>query len=195
MAIEKQRWKAHGLDCMVRRIPYIENEYYFTGYVRVPEDNALYQKTEEELDYLSVHGGITFSSSFKNKDCDGIEGWWLGFDTNHAGDRPHGRTTPLVELPWGGYEHVWTLEEVVAETEHLAEQIAKANTVKPMYCPMSYSNLCSGHTPEECIPNCAWSIISANNDYGCAFAHAAAIYVSKETEEAFSINMRPMEDK
>lgn len=124
MAIEKQ-WQAHGLDCMVRRIPFIENEYFFNGYVRVPEENALYCKSYEDLCDLSVHGGITFRQSFNHKDCSGIEGWWLGFDTNHAGDMMHGRIKPPMELPWGGYEHAWTLEEVVAETERLAEQIAE----------------------------------------------------------------------
>lgn len=70
---------------------------------------------------------------------------------------------------------------------------------KPMYCPMSFNNV--NHTMagniglRRCIPNCAWAVANQENDYGCVFAHAAVAYLAKATEQAFYLNMRPMEDE
>jgi len=58
------------------------------GYVGVRVDNPLFQKGIDHsyLDFINVHGGLTFSGSgfisheFKNTH------WYFGFDTAHGGD-------------------------------------------------------------------------------------------------------------
>jgi hypothetical protein len=78
---------------------------------------------------VDVHGGLTFAkqgsddSIWKNN-----EFWWFGFhrehltdDTNRNGwrfERPH----PV--RPKEPPHHEWTLDEVGAETEKLADQLA-----------------------------------------------------------------------
>lgn len=90
------------------------------GYVQVPE----LLRGCLDVDTLRVHGGITYGH-----DSDG----WIGFDTSHAGDvwddaswMPP-ETREAIEIgrryrPFGGEIH-WTLNRLVAETEHLADQI------------------------------------------------------------------------
>ena len=72
---------------------------------------------------IEVHGGITYH-----------EGRVIGFDTNHFRDGQH----PEAELAYqageistlgmyGEIPHIWTWEEVEAETRHLAEQAKDAH--------------------------------------------------------------------
>jgi hypothetical protein len=75
---------------------------------------------------VRVHGGVTYAGH----GCGDLpEGWWFGFDCAHAGDAPDlAEATPVHREIHAGWhdpsEHVWTLEEVAAETERMAEQIA-----------------------------------------------------------------------
>lgn len=50
-----------------------------------PISIVLAKKGRVTMDILfNVHGGITFSGSFKRFD---IDGWWIGFDCSHVGDK------------------------------------------------------------------------------------------------------------
>lgn len=100
-------WEAHGLRCTVVRGPVA-----LCGYVLLPADhqhaNDHYDKPE-----VSVHGGLTFHQ----RDLSG--GMWFGFDVGHCFD--------WVEMPEAGVlmpGTIWTVEEVAAECEQLAEQFA-----------------------------------------------------------------------
>lgn len=94
--------------------------FTINGYIELPENHPWFDE-EEDLQYFTgvdVHGGITYH-----------EGRVIGFDTNHLGDGQH----PEAELAYQGGEistlgmygempHIWTWEEVEAETRHLADQ-------------------------------------------------------------------------
>lgn len=71
------------------------------GYARVPHGHPLTGFNYDEADEcISIHGGVTFAKAF---DDDG--GFWLGFDSGHAGDG------------------VWTTEQTMDEARLLADQI------------------------------------------------------------------------
>lgn len=81
------------------------------GYVEVPERCKLYKldQTSQEVEELSVHGGITYSGYKK-------EGkYFLGFDCCHAGD-----LAPGLSIGDGEYR---TLEYAKAQAKNLALQI------------------------------------------------------------------------
>ena len=74
---------------------------------------------------VQVHGGLTFGCRVK-------DGRWFGFDTAHAFDHAPGldfsNNIYGIPLPQGldaDRKHAWTLIEVKAEVENLAEQLAK----------------------------------------------------------------------
>jgi len=107
-----KEWKAHGLDCAVAK-----GHTALCGYVRVPSGHPDENHHYDDVEDVSVHGGITFT-------CRAMGGGrWFGFDTAHFDD-------------WWGYydkeknygtEHpgkIWTIEDVVQETEKFAEQLA-----------------------------------------------------------------------
>jgi hypothetical protein len=142
-------WESHGLRCRV----YMTDIGHRCGYVRVDpghpwhskdynacllgdactvaaqqeaDPDGYYSHYEHSLDSaVSVHGGVTFASTFD----DDPDGWWLGFDCAHAGDAP---SPEYVQRQWERYgrspshlgAHHWTLAEVREETERMAEQIA-----------------------------------------------------------------------
>ena len=80
---------------------------------------------------VDVHGGLTFAkqgsndSFLKNKDS-----WWFGFHCAHPSDntdkgewkleRPHRPRPNELAL------HKWTIDELCAETEKLADQLANS---------------------------------------------------------------------
>lgn len=108
-------WVHAGLRCKVIGSP-IGN---FNGYVAVPKGHVAFGKDYDSLP-IDVHGGLTFGQQGQ-KEKDGWWGdsdlWWFGFDTAHAGDR--------VQSDYSREGHWWTLEEVISETERMAEQFAK----------------------------------------------------------------------
>jgi len=104
---------------------------------------ALFDDEEDYTQSVSaqvrVHGGLTWSAPVTELEFFvSLEelplGWWMGFDCSHAGDEYPadsymGRLMrPIREKL--GHElmrgHVWLTEEVVEETERLAEQVAAA---------------------------------------------------------------------
>lgn len=115
-----ERWTAHGLDCLVLRSPLGT----LNGYVKVPPEHPDAARLYNDLiDYVDVHGELTFGCRVK-------DGRWVGFDTAHAGDAVPQLIfmRDLYGLPQRFHrlqEHTWTLAEVKAETERLAEQLAE----------------------------------------------------------------------
>ena len=78
----KEEWE--GYEVIVKRIGYSPFNYWYCGYVRIPEDHKYYGKDDDDLyDYIDVHGGLTFSGHL-----DGEEGYFIGFDCNHSYDNP-----------------------------------------------------------------------------------------------------------
>lgn len=105
-----QSWTAFGLRCCLVRA-----DMGLCGYVHVPATHPDANAEYDDLD-VRVHGGLTF----RCRDLDG--GSWFGFDTLHAGDylaMPAG-VPGLLDHPG----RVWTEDDVRAETDRLAEQLA-----------------------------------------------------------------------
>lgn len=105
------RWQHEGIECAIHYVPPLDCR---NGYCFIPSGHALEQSEDwgnhfgsEAL--LDVHGGVTYGP---NK-VDG--GHVVGFDTSHVGDYspafPHGRR--------------WSIDDVVAETNRMAEQVAQ----------------------------------------------------------------------
>ena len=60
---------------------------YGCGYIGVPVEHPWYDKDYSQLEYVSVHGGLTYSDfNVAKEPPDGY--WWIGFDTAHYGDDP-----------------------------------------------------------------------------------------------------------
>jgi hypothetical protein len=129
--VEKE-WEHAGLLCAVVQGREGSNR---CGYVRVPPTHPHYKKDYNDVD-VDVHGGLTFAAI---EPCveheDGI-GWWFGFDCAHCYDAS---IDPQFNQSWSDStkqvweihqrylisgEHFWSHEEVVAETERLAAQLA-----------------------------------------------------------------------
>lgn len=130
--IEKE-WEHAGLLCAVVQGREGSNR---CGYVRVPPTHPFHGKHYDDVD-VNVHGGLTFASVEPCAHDDGI-GWWFGFDCAHAGDCSHDPANPpdymkklIAENPtlWRDNEHFWTHNEVVYETEKLAEQLAHSMSI------------------------------------------------------------------
>lgn len=140
---DRDEWRAHGFPCLIVRSP---STGALCGYVGLPPGHALHGKSygDDAVDALDVHGGITYGSACAGHIChvprDGepAEVWWLGFDCSHGGD-----DTPiafpsshLMLLGFGfglddtserGAEDYRDMAYVRAETEKLAEQLARAS--------------------------------------------------------------------
>jgi hypothetical protein len=88
------------------------------GYVLVPEGNVFYGIDDfgELSERLDVHGGITFT-------LDEGTGWWIGFDCAHADDAAifYDNDGNVITAQGG---RIWTEDEVEAETNRLADQLA-----------------------------------------------------------------------
>ena len=136
--VEKE-WEHAGLKCMAVLNTEGESQWR-CGYVALPRGHHYWGTTFEGLNMLDVHGGVTFTSKgITNSErvaikLGGAEPppwydkslWWVGFDCAHAGDEFHTdeirKALSEDAIP---PEHKWTLDEVVKETNGLAEQLAK----------------------------------------------------------------------
>ena len=103
--VVEAKWLHSGFKCKVMLV----RGSHRCGYVALPNPHIAYGISGEDID-VSVHGGLTYAE--KGKDGD----WRVGFDCAHAGDS-------TIESPEVG-GHSWTLDEVVEETNKLAEQLA-----------------------------------------------------------------------
>jgi len=109
-----KKWKHKGLQCRVLSSPF---EGTLNGYVAVTEKHPAYGKSYDDLD-IDVHGGLTFGSQGRKDSLrwPNPKLWWFGFDTAHAWDYVKYRDGTESE------GHHWTIEEVTAEVEKMAEQ-------------------------------------------------------------------------
>ena len=126
-AVEK-KWDFEGLQCIVTRADLVPGQYsaHRCGYVRVPPGHP-WHGTAKDLD-IDVHGGITFGEIEPCAHDDGT-GYWIGFDCHHSGDAGFPGGDPRREIHFSfdhDDSHYWTLEEVQAETERLAQQVKAA---------------------------------------------------------------------
>ena len=119
--VDRLEFESHGLACHITRVSGLG---HLCGYVGVPAGHPLYGISDGSIG-VEVHGGVTFAED----ECDGrSEGlWWIGFDCAHSGDVVPGspltrRATGLGEYRADTYR---TLAWVRAETEQLAEQLAR----------------------------------------------------------------------
>ena len=113
-----------GYDLIVMKVTYepghvkidIFNPNYhrYFGYVVIPEDNPFYGVDYHPLkSFIRVRGGLSYSGKI-----DGIDGYVLGFDCNHACDDPHIQ------------DEKYTLKEC----ESLVDQIIELEKLLPKIC-------------------------------------------------------------
>lgn len=107
---------------------------YRCGYVGVPKGDPLYGMSyddEKIFDSIWVHCGLTFSGT---RDFIEPDLWFFGFDCGHIGDAidittAEGKARFDREITgfrsWLLEGHVWTLEETIAESECLADQLIR----------------------------------------------------------------------
>ena len=135
---DRIEWRSHGLPCLIVRAG---SHGALCGYVGVPEGHPYHgaEGFSGEPTELDVHGGITYGAPCQagGKIChvpqpgESDHVWWLGFDCSHYMDHQPGRAAYWRERGMGrdlGYEGgiYWTVDDVRAEVERLAEQIAAA---------------------------------------------------------------------
>ena len=114
------------IESHFKRIPGIDFDFgYGNGYVLLPNGHPFYEVNYDDINYVYVHGGLTFSDYFdcnnflkwiKNKEICGdvtLENykkfdkfWMIGFDTSHYNDN----------------EQNCSKEYVIKETESLLNQ-------------------------------------------------------------------------
>lgn len=97
----------NGLRFIVMRGPAA-----FCGYVGVPKDHPLAGFDHDFLQFIDVHGGLTFSSASKGGWPEGY--FWYGWDYAHAGDKSvydHN-----INYPFPDTDKDWTLGEVIDDS-------------------------------------------------------------------------------
>lgn len=136
---DRVQWlhEASGYPCVITRNP---NSGGWCGYVGIPESNKAYESDYDNVDdlleedvYVEAHGGLTFASDRIYEQDEQVFGdvqlWWFGFDCAHVGD-----ISPELDAMLRGVGHepirfsedvYRTQEYVIAETNSLAEQLAK----------------------------------------------------------------------
>lgn len=89
IAAEGNEWGGvlDGFDCRAERMN-VDYLGCINGYIRIPEGHPWYGLGYDECDKLDpdVHGGITYNQEGLSTPSGNLPGWWLGFDTAHAGD-------------------------------------------------------------------------------------------------------------
>lgn len=121
-------WKYKDINCKIIRCvdhsTYNPNRKFaghWCGYVQIPKGHKLRRK-KNYLDIdLNVHGGLSY---YNDKD------YWIGFDCMHLGDiRPFDLANNEYQDPdiILKTNHYWTKEQVIKETERLADQLVPVN--------------------------------------------------------------------
>lgn len=108
-SITEKEWEHAGLKCKVVFV----RQTHRCGYVTVPKNHIAFGKSYEDLP-IEVHGGLTYGdidSQTKSEQT-------FGFDCAHFND------LSTYDRP-GREGHFWTLDEVIAETDKMAEQFQK----------------------------------------------------------------------
>jgi len=128
---DRVEWRHAGLPCLATRSLVGGN---WCGYVAVPPGHPLHGTHYDGPD-VDVHGGLTYSGRCSGHIChvaqpgEPDDVWWFGFDCGHfldvlpamdARSRQYGLGTTR-----GTYK---TLDYVQAETNQLAEQLARTES-------------------------------------------------------------------
>lgn len=100
-------------EILVRKLSYdkesnvswIPNTWY-CGYVVIPANDKFYNASEDLIDTLDVHGGITFDGVLND-----FTEYMIGFDCHHMGDDPE----------------VQDADYALSECKRLVDQIKKSN--------------------------------------------------------------------
>lgn len=104
-----KEWTHAGMTCALRHGAFDAP----CGYVAVPDDHPIRRMNRRDVyDVFDVHGGITY---YRVMGEDPQQRCWIGFDMAHYGD-------------FAEHDHrkcIRTDDECIAETNHLAEQLAK----------------------------------------------------------------------
>lgn len=82
-AVQGTRFEYKGFPCVVL----FQSMGYRCGYVGLTKENRFYGKEYSSIDdYISCHGGLTYSSNklILQEDTDL---WWIGFDCAHCFDK------------------------------------------------------------------------------------------------------------
>jgi hypothetical protein len=128
----EEKWDYQGLQLIVTRADLGSAERFMKhrcGYVRVPPGHAWHGQSYDDIP-ASVHGGLTFSGLEPCTHEDGT-GYWIGFDCAHFGDShfpPGDADAKRHNLDIFATGHYWTLPEVKAETQRLADQVLEATS-------------------------------------------------------------------
>jgi len=108
--------EASGYACPVKRHPRVGN---LCGYVGIPSTHPLFEKNDELLDTIDVHGDINYAGYLV---CERT--WYFGFDCAHAFDYSPGLTAELDNSPklfkGATYRNI---EYVKSEVIKLAKQL------------------------------------------------------------------------
>jgi hypothetical protein len=107
----------NGIKCRLKRM----RGWNWNGYVELPSDHPLYNKSYENLvDEIKVHGDLTYGTG-----KDGI----FGFDTAHLamGDIVPGFLVDKLTPNFSTTPHFWTFSETKDELKRMAEQFAIKN--------------------------------------------------------------------
>ena len=104
-----KEWEHAGMQCALRHGVFGAP----CGYVALPAGHRLHGKDTWTADgEVDVHGGVTFAGRHASDD---LGRYWVGFDMAHYHDFD----------PYDYTKCIRTDEERIAETNRLAEQLAK----------------------------------------------------------------------
>lgn len=128
----EREWESSGLLCAVVQGREGGNR---CGYVRVSPSHPDHGKEYDDVD-VDVHGGLTYAALEPCTDHADGQGYWFGFDCAHLGDASYDpNNLPGHEIAFRAKypeftehnrsEHFWSEQEVIAETERLARQLAE----------------------------------------------------------------------
>ena len=96
-----------------------------TAYVEVPKGHRLYDASDDELDYIDVHGGITYNSDhLPMPDGTNKDGCFIGWDYAHCYD--YSGIYEIAELPSDSSlmnSKKWTTEEILDDVFSVINQI------------------------------------------------------------------------
>lgn len=79
---DREEFEHAGFKCLILRHPQLR---HLCGYVGIPKTHPYYGKANDEIPYLQVHGGITWSQKGNGKQWN-KKFLWIGFDCAHAED-------------------------------------------------------------------------------------------------------------
>lgn len=113
-------WQYNNIWCLIYKGP-LRN---YNGYVYLPDNHSWrgLDYDSEELDSVSIHGGLTFSQDN-----------WIGFDTAHAYDIWENKSIYDDTLNIGSTtnfylnnNHNWSFDLLEEEIKRLAQQVIEA---------------------------------------------------------------------